>query len=59
MAFRYEMTGPGPDRVIRTEGDPVAPVPFKPWASSLNFHDLVSRRRWLAGGANCIDAERI
>jgi len=46
MAFRYEMTGPGIDKVVRTEREPVPPGPgevqVRLRASSLNFHDYVT-----------------
>jgi len=46
VAFRYEMTGPGVDRVVRAEVDPAPPGPgevqLRMGASSLNFHDYVT-----------------
>jgi len=46
MVFRYEMTGPGIDKVVRAEAEPVPPGPgevqVRVRASSLNFHDYVT-----------------
>jgi len=46
MAFRYMMTGPGVDNVVRADVDPVPPGPgevqVRLRASSLNFHDYVT-----------------
>lgn len=46
MAFRYEMTGPGIDKLVRAEREPAPPGPgevqLRLRASSLNFHDYVT-----------------
>ncbi|MFT4519078.1 MAG: NADPH:quinone reductase-like Zn-dependent oxidoreductase [Halioglobus sp.] len=59
MAFRYEMTGPGPENVVKVERDAQAPAPgevqLRVRASSLNFHDLVT----LSGLIPGIDYPRI
>ncbi len=46
MAFRYEMTAPGIENVVRVECDSQPPAPGEVQicirASSLNYHDLVT-----------------